>query len=190
MITYLTHGHVPSGFPDSVELRDTYELDGLPATCRLLLIGLTTDHIHLTRHRRLLEDFLGRGGTLVIGGGHVLTPIFEGAPLWQKAPSPHQVDLDVVRVAQHPVWQGINAEELSVRRGVRGFYGRGGYPELRDGDVVINTVQDLPVDVELRRAGGRVLLHGGNDMWGFGVREEPGTGIRDQLLRWGTEEWT
>lgn len=173
----------------SLTTLDTYEIGELPTTCRLLLIGMHVDQIHLARHRHVLDAFLSRGGTLVVGGGHLVREIYTGAPRWEAAPGRHQDELWVEMVHPHPVWKGITRDELSRRRGVVGFYGRGGYPDLEAGDVVINRIQYLPIDVELKRGGGRVLLHGGNDVWSFGQREEPGRSLSAQLLRWGLESW-
>lgn len=189
MITLLTNGR-PSGMPrGEVTELDTYDIDRLNPGCRLLLMETYSDQVHLERNKHILDAFLGRQGTLVAAGGHLVREVFTGAPLWQEAPSKHQSDLKIIRRTPHPVWEGITEEELSIRCGIRGFYGRGGYPDLEPGDIIINTVQDMPLDVQLHRGGGRILLHGGNNMWDFGARDEPGRGIRSQLLRWGLSAW-
>ena len=188
MITILTHGH-PQRFDEPLSMIDNYDLDRLDPGCQLLLIGMHADQIHLERRRALVDGFLARGGTAVFCG-HLIREVFSGAPRWQPAASRHQPDLRVTAADPHPVWAGVDPGDLSIRRGVSGFYGRGGYPELPEGALVINTVQQLPLDVELRVGGGRVLLHGGNDLWGY--RSGPGTAARiwPQLLSWGAGRWT
>ena len=187
MITLLTAGE-PVSLRSDVRQRDVYDLAGLEPECRLPLIRMHTDQIHLDRNRDVIDGFLARGGTLVVCG-HIVRPIFTGAPMWRVAASTSQTDLGVTPVTPHPVWEGVDPRDISSRRGVSGFYGRGGYPELPAGSVVINRVHDAAVDVELRRNGGRVLLHGGNDLWGYRAEGNSAERILPQLLRWGTEDW-
>lgn len=188
MITLLTAGK-PAFTAEGVEPRDVYALVALDPNCRLLLVGGHIDQVFLQRRREVVDAFLARGGTLVLGG-HVLRPVFTGAPTWRRAESTSQPDLGVIRVSDHPVWEGVDSADLSSRRGVSGFYGRGGYPDLPAGSTVINRIQSMPVDVELRIGGGRVLLHGGNDLWTYQTEGNTAERIMPQLLRWGTEEWT
>lgn len=188
MITLLTAGS-PAFTHEGVHSMDTYSVGSLPEECRLLLVGMHTDQLHLERRREVFDGFLARRGTLVVGG-HVLRPFFTGAPVWRRAESTSSKDLAVTSAAPHPVWEGVDPGDLSDRRGVTGFYGRGGYPELPEGATVINRVQGLPVDAELRTGGGRVLLHGGNDLWTYRSEGNSAERILPQLLRWGTEDWT
>ncbi|GAB3713424.1 hypothetical protein [Nocardiopsis oceani] len=188
MITLLTAGP-PAFTADGVQPLNLYSVSALPEDCRLLLVGMHADQVHLERHRGLIDGFLARRGTLVLGG-HLVRPIFTGAPRWRRAAGTAQTELAVTAVTPHPVWDGVDVRDLSSRMGVSGFYGRGGYPDLPSDATVINRVQDLPVDAELRAGGGRVLLHGGNDLWTYRAEGNSAERILPQLLRWGTEEWT
>ncbi|MBE3000420.1 hypothetical protein IDM40_17180 [Nocardiopsis sp. HNM0947] len=188
MITLLTAGP-PAFTAEGVEPLDVYDIDALEPACRLLLIGMHADQVFLESRREVLDAFLARGGTLVIGG-HLLRQVFTGAPRWRRAESTAQADLVVLGVHAHPVWEGVDPRDLSSRRGVSGFYGRGGYPDLPEGATIINRIQYMPVDVELRTGGGRVLLHGGNDLWTYRSEGNTAERLLPQLLRWGTEGWT
>ena len=189
-VVHLTMGR-PSSLrgEDTVEDCDLYELDGLGLSARRgLLIGTGADQIHLSENRDLLGRFVERGGVLVICG-QVVRPFLDGLPVFEPIDHHGPADLTVSRLSGHPVWEGVRAEDLTFRRGVAGFYGRGCYPRLPAGAVVINGIgpERRPLDIVYRYGRGEVLVHGGNDLWGY--RDDPNTSARlaPQLLDWVTD---
>ena len=91
-----------------------------------------------------------------------------------------------MRAEDQPVFKGVAAEDLTFRRGVAGFYGRGA-SDPPPGALLLNTVGDdaLAVDWLWRRpGGGRVLLHSGNDLWIHWHDPTSAARIGPQLLDW------
>ena len=93
-------------------------------------------------------------------------------------------DLDVRRAAPHPVWDGVAVEDLTSRRGVVGFYARGWHAPP-EGARILHTIgpAELPVDFVYRVGAGRVLFHGGNDLWTFAANTSTRR-LTPQLLAW------
>jgi hypothetical protein len=150
-----------------------------------LLIWLHCDQRHLHRHRDRLAAFLAQGGTIVFCG-HVATPFLDGLSPYRPLPAYRVADLVVNLEREHPVWAGVRGEDLTFRRGVAGFYGRGHNPPP-PGAIVINTLGDarVPVDLEWRPAvGGRVLMHAGADLWMYLETETTAARMGVQLLDW------
>jgi hypothetical protein len=95
-------------------------------------------------------------------------------------------DLIVERVNAHPVFEGVDCHDLSFRRGVAGFYGRGANP-APEGAVVLHRLQadGSPLDwVWQRPAGGQIFMHGGNTLWMYINDSTSAARIAPQLLAW------
>ena len=163
-----------------------YELERTDlAGCRGLLIGLHADQRYLAARRGQLDDFLSRGGTIVVCG-HVGHPFLAELAPFEAIPNYRLGDLVVNREAMHPVWDGVDPAHLSRRRGVAGFYGRGANPPP-PGARIINSLGPgrYPVDFECRpAAGGRLLVHAGADLWGYYGSGTTADRIMPQLLDW------
>lgn len=64
------------------------------------------------------------------------------------------------------MWQGVDAAELTTRKGVSGFYARGYPQKLPAGAVVTTRIgrEQLPLDYVYPLGDGYVLVHSGNDL--------------------------
>ena len=84
-------------------------------------------------------------------------------------------DLAVRRLIDHPIWAGVSENDLTFRRGVAGFYGRA-WHEPPHGATVVHALgtPDRPLDFIYRVGKGRVLFHGGNDLWQYDGADSAG----------------
>jgi hypothetical protein len=173
---------VPS--QDDVVVRDTYELPEI-ALDRFgaLLISMHCDQRFLAEQAGQIAAFIDRGGT-VVANGHYAYPFLPGMTGFHMIPDCHLADLAIVRIADHPIWDGVSAHDLTFRRGVAGFYARV-WHEAPDGAQIINGLgrDDRPVDLVYRVGRGRILFHGGNDLWQF-RGDDTTASIVPQLVRW------
>ncbi|MDR2129383.1 MAG: hypothetical protein LBP52_10015 [Burkholderiaceae bacterium] len=165
-----------------------YEPQALEAqtlgSARALLIHAHIDQRQLTAHRAALEDWLLGGGTLVFNG-HVAYPFLRWLQPFVPQTHPGLDGLRIERAADHPIFEGVQAETLTFRRGVAGFYSRGSNPPPAEGARVLNTVgpNRMPVDWVLGLpGGGRMLVHSGNDIWSF--THDSAARLLPQLLDW------
>ncbi len=168
---------------DVAAMHDLHRVD--LAGYRGLLIGLHVDQRYLATRRAQLEAFLGRGGTIVMCG-QVTTPFLAELAPFVPMRDYRLDDLRVNLERPHPVWAGVEPNDLTFQRGVAGFYGRGHSPPPSDA-IVINTLgpRRVPVDFECRpKAGGRLLVHAGNDLWGYLNADTTASRLGRQLLDW------
>lgn len=165
---------------------DQYALDAAPLEDFTgLLIGMHSDQRFLAARADRLERYLRAGGTVVASGHHAY-PFLPGVSLFRPSPAGHLRDLEVHRETEHAIWEGVSAGDLTFRRGVAGFYGRG-WHEPPEGALVVHGLgpQHRPLDILWRVGAGRALLHGGNDLWQFGGGSGDSAGrIAPQLLAW------
>ena len=149
-----------------------------------LLISMHADQRFLAARCGRLDDFVRRGGT-VVANGHVAHPFLSGLTSFQPIENYRLADLAVNRETPHPVWDGVVPQDLTFRRGVAGFYGRG-WHQPPEGAAVHSSLgpRRLPVDFTYRLGQGRVLFHGGNDIWQSASEGDSTHRIVPQLLQW------
>lgn len=168
---------------ESCSLRDLRDTDFLGR--RAILVEAHIDQRALLTHRAALRAHLDTGGTLVFNG-HLVYPIFDELEPYRVAPGRGVNDLIVERVHAHPVFDGVSCADLSFRRGVAGFYGRGANPAPPGAVVLHRLRQDhSPLDwVWQRPGGGQIFMHGGNTCWMYINDDSSAARIGPQLLDW------
>lgn len=150
-----------------------------------ILVEAHIDQRALLAHRDALHRHLDAGGTLVFNG-HLVYPLFDGLEPFRVATGRRVEDLIVERVDAHPVFDGVDCRDLSFRRGVAGFYGRGANP-APDGATILHRLRadGSPLDwVWQRPAGGQIFMHGGNTLWMYVNDDTSAARIAPQLLTW------
>lgn len=179
------------------------DLYDLPEECTGEVTGVyltgDVDQEYLLEQRPLLDAFVLRGGRVVVNG-HVQRLFLEGLTTWRKLEFRDPSDLALTRVTDHPVWAGTDPRSFLYNTGTRGpvpfavleqigvtgFYGRGCYLDLPAGAQVVHTIgrTRAPIDYDYPLGAGRVLVHGGNDLWQFATADRGTDRLRIQLLRW------
>ncbi len=161
---------------DTVDIYDLAE-SGFEERAALWLTQ-NSDQILLRAMSARLSDYLDGGGTIVFCG-HVAWPFLPELAEFVPLRDYRLDDLRVSRIEAHPIWAGIAMDDLTFRRGVAGFYGRGHNPPP-PGARCLNAIASgtAPVDWLCQRGrGGRLLVHSGNDLW----NDMGGGGTADRL---------
>ena len=190
---YFTFGHPEGSGADLaareearglIERRDLYAFDEIDLDRHgALLIGMHADQRFLATRSERIERFLADGGT-VVANGHIAYPFLPGIGPARTLPHYRLDDLRILRIAEHPIWEGVSGEDMTFRRGVAGFYGRA-WHDPPAGALVVNGVgaPDRPLDILYPVGRGRVLLHAGNDLWQFGGSDSTSR-LVPQFLDW------
>ena len=150
-----------------------------------VLVPAHADQRQLDGVRPVLEHFLATGGTIVVCGEirHPFPPDLRPfEPLARMSPS----DLTVRIEARHPIWAGVEPADLTFGDGVAGGYGRGENPPPR-GATILTTVGRGRAAVDWLREGydgGRLLVHGGDDLWSLGDGATTAARLAPQLIAW------
>ncbi|OZI29813.1 hypothetical protein CAL29_17040 [Bordetella genomosp. 10] len=177
----LTGGAAPVAQPVPL-----YELDALALPrYAALLVPSHSDQRYLAAQRGRLEAYLLAGGTMVVNG-HVAHPFLRWLAPFEPGAAAGLEGLRIHRAQAHPVFEGVDANDLTFRRGVAGFYARGGNPPPA-GARVLNTLgpRAQPVDWLLDLpGGGRLLVHSGNDLWMYAGGGDSAARLVPQLIEW------
>jgi hypothetical protein len=150
-----------------------------------LLTTTHLDQIGLLDHLPEIERLLGRGGRWFFNG-HVMRPFVPGLRNFVPLDKPRRADLALTRLAEHPIFAGIDQKSLEENRGVAGFYGRGHNP-LPPGGLAVTGIgpRTLPIDWDWATPlGGRFFSHAGNDLVGMGGSAGHGPLLAERILHW------
>ena len=170
----------------AIAIIDQYALGaGIPDGVDGLLLSQHLDERHLSENAPLLETFLDRGGAIVLNGPVArccVTGLSPHEALPASAPSDWHLEL----AEPHPVTDGVAAEDLTFRRGVVGFWARGTLPPPTGSIVLTRFARSgRPADyIWHRPSGGRVLVHPGNDLWGYAGGGTSAARVYPQVLNW------
>lgn len=174
---------------EAVEPLDIYELPALDiGRFRSLLIPGSVDQEWLYRHRGLIKTFLSEG-RVVVFSGHLFRYWLPGAGLFVPKQIATFRDYAVRVVKPHPIFEGVLEEDITFRKGIAGFFARGHHPPPRGAEVLLALADGEPVTyLDRSSSGGTILLHSGNDLWGYAGDESTAGRIAPQLLAWIREE--
>lgn len=181
-------GEVPSilGFVSDADEIGHYELHETDlAPYAALLLPAHLDQRYFGTVTGKVGAWLDGGGTLVFNG-HVAWPMlpeFNAFVALEKRSLEH---LRIHRIAEHPVFEGVDMDDLTFRRGVAGFYARGCNPPPESATPLIGVGPDrVPCDwVYERPGGGCILMHAGNDLWMYAGDATSAGRIVPQLMAW------
>lgn len=152
---------------------------------QVILIDAHIDQRALCGFRLQLEHHLAAGGTVVFNG-QLEYPVFHQLDMFRAARSRGFKDLLIERVNQHPVFHHVDCQDISIKRGVAGFYARGANPPPPGAIILHRLIQDhSPIDwVWQRPSGGQIFMHSGNNMWLYTNDTTSAKHIVPQLIDW------
>lgn len=154
-------------------------------TISVILVPANADQRFLMTVKTQLEKWLNAGGTLVLNG-HIAYPFLSVLTPFEPQDELGIKGLQVKRAAVHPIFDGVDPQDLTYRRGVAGFYARGTNPAPENA-IILNTLgpNNLAIDWLLALPkGGRLLVHSGNDLWMYGATNDSAALLVPQLLQW------
>lgn len=170
---------------------DCYALsDETLAPYRVLVVGSNVDQEHLARRREVIRAFLD-AGKVVIFCGHLDQDWLPGARHFEPVMPPRRALYVVTEAADHPVFDGVELEHMTARRGVAGFFARGHHPVPDGAEVLVRLIGGQPVTyVDRASSGGTIFVHATGDLFGYAVGIENNTAARipAQLANWAAGE--
>ncbi|QPH55609.1 hypothetical protein [Pontivivens ytuae] len=173
-----------------IEVIDQYELhEGSLVTADGLLLCQHLDEAHLQSQRDVLDAFLGLGGAIAVNGP-IARPFLSILSSYEPVGEGHAADWILELGASHSITAGIEADHLTRRRGVIGFWARGTVMPP-PGAIVLSYFKQsrLPADwVWTSDGGGRLFFHPGNNFWGYAADTTSAAKLYPQLLDWMTSK--
>ncbi|MCC7367198.1 MAG: phosphate starvation-inducible protein PhoH [Chloroflexi bacterium] len=181
-----THAQVSdSDLRDAIVAHDIYDLPALDLSAYGgLIVSSGCDQEFLLLHRDRVRAFLDAGKVLAFSG-HLFRPWLPGAGMFHPKTIRSYHDYVVSLVADHPVFEGVRAEDLTFRKGVAGFFARGHHEPPAGAEIIAMLPGGEPiVYVDRVSTRGVILVHAGNDLLASVDRDSTAGRIAGQLLRW------
>jgi hypothetical protein len=153
-----------------------------------VVVGPNADQEYLLRHRAVIEAFLADGKVIVFCG-HLHRRWLPGASPFEALDPPSRAAYQVDVIAEHPIFAGVEADDLTVRRGVAGFFARGHHPPPPGAEVLVRLAGGEPVTyLDRTSTRGTVLVHATADLLALGGHDGSAARVPGQLLDWAVEE--
>lgn len=170
-----------------IDIYDLPKLDLTPYMC-MVLNGLV-DQEFLLKEKQRIADFLNESKVLVFSGNLFRPWLPGGSNFVPKTIRNHQ-DYRVSVASPHSIFEGVTNYDMTYQKGVAGFFARGHHPLPPGAEVLLTLPGGEPITyIDRHSTKGTLLVHAGNDLFGYGNPEKTSGRIAPQLLAWVHEEY-
>lgn len=118
--------------------------------------------------------------------GHIMKPFLDELNIYTPIQDIALADFKTKVIHHHEIYKDFDISKLNSRKGVAGFFARGGNPPP-DGAKIIISIKNgtVPVDWEYQlKSGGVLYVHSGNDIWSCFEKQEDNEKVFVQMLDW------
>ena len=177
-----------SSLRDALDAKDIYDLPSIDlGAYQALAITSVCDQEYLLKHADQIRAFLDLGRVLVFSG-HLFRPWLPGAGLFEPKTIHSHLDYTVRLIGEHPIFEGVDENDLTFRKGVAGFFARGHHKPPTGAEILARLVDaeggEPIVYVDRVSTRGVILVHAGNDLLASVDRDSTAGRIAPQLIRW------
>ncbi|MBW3556102.1 MAG: phosphate starvation-inducible protein PhoH [Actinobacteria bacterium] len=173
---------------DRVHVVDLYDLPSTDLAPHAgLVVTAMADQEFLWAQRRSVARFLD-DGKVVIFCGHLLRPWLPGCGPFVPAPIASFRDYAVRLTEPRTIFAGVDADDLTFRRGVAGFFARGHHPPPAGAEVLAMLAGGQPTTwIDRSTTAGAVFVHAG-DLLSFADKGSTASLVVPRLLDWAVAE--
>ncbi|MGW6380081.1 phosphate starvation-inducible protein PhoH [Peribacillus butanolivorans] len=169
---------------------DTYELPDIDLkSFKCLVIQGLIDQKFLYKHKELIHEFLNDKKVIVFCGNIFMDWLPGGSNFIPK--TIHSFQDYVVSVHQlHPIFEGVEEDDMTYNKGVSGFFARGHHPIPDRAEVLLTLPGGEPITyIDRHSTKGTILVHSGNDLFGSMNVKKTTVRISFQLMQWVRNEY-
>lgn len=165
------------------------ELDLTPFKC--LVVHDFIDQEYLYRQRKKIKAYLN-AGNIVVWSGHLVKEWLPGCAIFTPKQVTKHSDYDISFVQAHPIFDGVETDDMTYNKGVAGFFARGSHTPVPQGAEVLITLPDATYTTYIDRTTtrGTIFVHAGRDLFAQRMQAKTTDRISTQLLTWIHEEAT
>lgn len=175
---------------DYISVLDQYEFEHVDmSSYNVLLITDFIDQEYLYAQRDKIACFLN-AGNIVISCAHIFRPWLPGVNLFMPKEIRSYKDYSVITEASSAIFGGVKQEELTVRKGVAGFFARGYHPVHRDDvEVHIRFTDGTPITyVDRTTTNGTIFVHTSRDIFTYKTGDNTSQLVAPRMYEWLKQE--
>lgn len=176
---------------DVVDMYQLHETDVSGYKCMILVNFVDQDYLYEERAR--IAEFLA-DRKIVCFFGNVVTDWLPGAkPFIAKEIRSH-LDYDISIAKPHPIFEGVLEEDMTVNKGVKGFFARGHHPQPVGAEVLLTLPGGEPVTyIDRDTTAGTIFVHSGGNLFEYKSMDESvrktTERISPQMMQWVQDEY-
>ncbi|QDF29698.1 hypothetical protein [Halarcobacter anaerophilus] len=172
-------------YENIVEAISQYELENIDLKeYKAIIFSMYIDQYILCNIGNKLKEFLENGKKIFLNG-HIIKPFFKELKTFIPMKRPTLEEFKIIKLQEHLVYKNIDIEKLNKRKGVAGFFSRGGNPAPKGAEHIIAVKQkEVIVDWEYRINNGSLYVHSGNDLWTCMEKEEDNYALFNNIINW------
>ncbi|MDF2661346.1 MAG: phosphate starvation-inducible protein PhoH [Paenibacillus sp.] len=174
-----------------IRVLDVYDLPACDLSLHLcLVVDPFVDQELMYRERERIRAFLDSGKVLLFSG-HLFRPWLPGAAAFvPKTIRSHHDYAVTIPEPRHPIFEGVQPDDLTFNRGVSGFFARGHHPLPPHAEALLTLPGGEPITyIDRSSTRGTIIVHSGNNLFGYGGSRSSSAGrIGGQLRSWVREE--
>lgn len=177
-------------FQKDFNIIDAYDLPSCDLSCyKAIAIPGLIDQEFLLKEKDLIRRFLDSGKVLVFCG-HLFRPWLPGGSNFVPRTINSYQDYMVSVHQPHPIFEGVKPDDMTFNKGVAGFFSRGHHPVPAGAEVLLTLPDGEPiVYIDRYSTRGTILVHSGNDLFGYMSPERNSGRIGPQLIQWIRDEY-
>lgn len=145
------------------------------------------DQEHLYANKAIVEDFLAQGKILVFCG-HLFRPFIPNQSLFMPQVIRSHKDYEVFS-QNSPIFDGVLTEDMTLNKGVAGFFARGYYHTKPTDEKHLTFNNGYVVTyVDRQSTAGTIIMHAGRDLFGYQQGNKTTDLIRPQFISYLQQE--
>ena len=177
------------------EMVDMYRLHtiDLSAYKCMIILGFV-DQDYLLEQKHVIADFL-QDRKIVSFFGDLVTDWLPGQEMFIPKEIKWHGDYDVQIAKPHPIFEGVTEEDMTINRGVKGFFARGHHPAPENAEVLLTLPGGATITyIDRESTNGTIFVHSGGSLFNTGGRMQPVVDkttdrIPAQIEAWAREEY-
>ncbi|MER2129161.1 phosphate starvation-inducible protein PhoH [Solibacillus sp.] len=177
------------------EMVDMYHLHtiDLSAYKCMIILGFV-DQDYLLEQKQVIADFL-QDRKIVSFFGDLVTDWLPGQEMFIPKEIKWHGDYDVQIAKPHPIFEGVTEEDMTINRGVKGFFARGHHLAPENAEVLLTLPGGATITyIDRESTNGTIFVHSGGSLFNTGGRMQPVVDkttdrIPAQIEAWAREEY-
>ena len=181
-----SEGQPAEGY-EVVDMYQLHTIDLAPYKC-MVILGFV-DQDYLLEEKQCIEQFL-EAGKIVCFFGNLVTPWLPGQDMFIPKEIKWHGDYNVSIAKPHPIFESVTEDDMTINRGVKGFFARGHHPAPEGAEVLLTLPGGEPITyIDRKSTNGTIFVHSGGSLLQTSARMQPQISKTTDRIPAQMEQW-
>ena len=151
---------------DIVDMYDFEHTDLTNYKCLIILNFADQDYLYEQRDK--IAAFLN-DKKIITFFGNLVTDFLPGQKPFIAKEIKWHGDYNLTITKQHPIFDGVLEDDMTINKGVKGFFARGHHPAPEGAEILLRLGENEPVTfIDRHSTKGTIFMHSGNCLFNLG----------------------